>query len=478
MALRNRIPDEDAKIPDPVRGVNLVASPEDLEPGEARLMSNCYYWNGVRTREGSTRITSSSLGAFRILGGTKYYYAGANSKRLIAYSNKIAVLSDGGAETVLTTGMTANNDTFFQTWSITDKVYVSNGVDKLFEYDGTTWQSVDSLGGATGVPNACKKVIPVLDRLFAITTGGLIERTNPRVAHIWSAGSSWATFRPSLVGPFTALIPHTLRSSTGDLFPGAIACQANAMYMITGTDYGSDVTAASPPTGEDAAIKLIDSRIGTSSPNSLVTVPGVGLFGVSSDLNVWFLPFGSASPTIIGDKLRSTDTAYVTGLESANTAQLSKIWMAYYDRKLILGYPIGSDIYCSRYFFMDMRAFVEHQDLGPVWNGPHYGFFTNAAWSEDQNGEKSLVAGEGNAATGAFVYRLLQDGVFTDAVGSSNNNVAFDFQTLYKDFGAASQEKYVQAIQLDMNNYLGSPTLSLYDLTGRLAANLPIARII
>ena len=127
---------------------------------------------------------------------------------------------------------------------------------------------------------------------------------------------------------------------------------------------------------------------------------------------------------------------------------------------------------------MDMRAFVEHQDLGPVWNGPHYGFFTNAAWSEDQNGEKAIVAGEGNAETGAFVYRLLQDGVFTDCVGTSNNNIAFDFQTIFKDFGAASQEKYVQAIQLDMNNYLGSPTLSLYDLTGRLAANLPIARII
>ncbi len=476
MALRNRIPDEGAKYPDPVRGVNMVASPEDLEPGEALLMSNCYFWNGVRTREGSTRINSSSLGAFRITGGTKYYYGGTNSKRLIAYSNKISTLTDGGSESVLTTGMTANSETFFQTWSITDKVYVSNGVDKLFEYDGTTWQSVDSLGGAVSVPNGCKKVVPVLDRLLAITSGGLIERTNPRVAHIWSAGSSWATFRPSLVGPFTGLHPHTLRSTSGDLFPGAIACQANAMYMITGTNYGSDVTAGSASAGEDSAIKLIDPRIGTSSPNSMVTVPGVGLFGVSSDLNVWFLPSGSASPILIGDKIRSTSTTQ--GLESANTAQLAKIWMAYFDRKLILGYPIGSDLYCSRYFFMDMRAYVEHPDLGPVWNGPHYGFYVNHAWSENQNGEKSLVAGEGNASNGAFVYRLLQDSVYTDSVGASASNVAFDFQTIYKDFGAASQEKYVQAIQLDMNNFQGSPTLSLYDLTGRLAANLPITRII
>ena len=290
MALRNRLPDELAQYPDPIKGVNLASSPEDLEPGEAQLLTNCYFWNGVRTREGSSRINSSTLGAYRILGGHKYYYATSSSKRLIAFNNRISVLSDGGSETNLTAAMTADKETSFTTWSITDKVYTCNGTDKLFEYDGTTWQSVDSLGGAVAVPNACKKVIPVLDRLLAITSGGLIERTNARVAHIWSSGSSWATFRPSLVGPFVGLQPHTLRSSQGDLFPGAIACQANAMYMITGTNYGSDVTAASASAGEDSSIKLIDPRIGTSSPNSLCTVPGVGLFGVSSDLNVWFLP--------------------------------------------------------------------------------------------------------------------------------------------------------------------------------------------
>lgn len=477
MALRNRIQDVDAKFEDPIRGINLIASPEDLEPGEAQLLSNCYYWNGVITREGSSRLNAGSLGAYRLLGGHKFYYGGSNSKRLIAFNDRISELSDAGSETLVSTVTTANQETFFTTWSITDKVYITNGTDKLFEYDGTTFQAVDSLGGAVGVPNACRRVVPVLDRLLAITSGGLIERTDPRVGHIWSAGSSWATFRPSLVGPFTGLAPHTLRSTSGDLFPGAIACQANAMYMISGTDYGSDVTAASPPTEEDASIKLIDPKIGTSSPNSLVSVPGVGLFGVSSDLNVWFLPYGSASPIIIGDKLRSTDTTKVIGLESANVSQLDKIFMVYYDRKLILGFPIGSDAFCSRFFWLDMRAFITRQDLGPVWNGPHYGFYTNHMWTEDQNGEKALLSGEGNSANGMFVYRMLQQGVYTDAVGTSDNNIALDYWSYYKDFGAASQEKYVRAIQLDMNNYLGSPTLSLYDLTGLLASNLPIARI-
>ncbi len=77
MALRNRLPDELAQYPDPIKGVNLASSPEDLEPGEAQLLTNCYFWNGVRTREGSSRINSSSLGAYRILGGRRLFGSSA-----------------------------------------------------------------------------------------------------------------------------------------------------------------------------------------------------------------------------------------------------------------------------------------------------------------------------------------------------------------------------------------------------------------
>lgn len=476
MALRGRLPDEQADYRDPVLGANLRAADEDLQPGEARFMKNLEFINGTVTRPGSSRLTATTLGAGTpIRGGHKFYYGTSSSQRLIAYGTKVSVLADNGTETVKSSTMTTNLDTFFKTWPVTGKVYVSNGTDKLFEYDGTTWQSTDSIVGATAVPNGCKMVSPILDRLLAVTSGGLIEQSNPRVAHIWSNNSSWATFRPQLSGPFTAIAQHTLRSVLGDLTPGVLACQANALYLITGTNFGADVTAVSAPTGVDAAIKLLDPRIGTSSPYSLCPVPGVGIFGVSSDLNVWFLPYGSASPQIIGDKIRSTGTT--VGLESANLAAINQIWMQYFDRRVIIGFPTGSDVFCSTYFYLDMKSFLDHPDRGPVWYGPHTGFSVNRCWAEVQMSDNALLGGEGNGANGAFVYRLWQKGLYTDAVATVDTSIPYDYQTFFNPFGTPSQEKHVQAIQVDASCFTGTPTVTLYDVNTTLASGLTLTKI-
>jgi hypothetical protein len=436
-------------------------------------MRNMEFIDGLRSRLGSVPLTPSSLGSARITGGHKFYYSTGLSKRLVSYGTKIVVLDDLGAETVLTSSMTTGADVHFEPWKITDKVYVANGVDKLFEYDGSTWQSVDSLGGSQNVPNGCKMVKPILDRLMALTLDGFIERSDPRVANKWSSNSSWATFRPMMGGPFTAIHPHTLRSTQGDLYPGLLATQANSLYMITGTNFGADVAAGTASTGEDGAIKLIDPRIGTSSPYSICTVPGVGVFGVSSDLNVWWLPFGEASPRIIGDKIRANPTAgggATTGLEKANIAQVGQIWMQYFDRRLILGFPTGSDTHCSVYFYLDMKSFVEHPQRGPVWSGPHTGFNVNRCWTEVQFSENALLGGEGNDATGAYVYRLMQD-VDHDMVGSEEIELSCDYKTFWHHFNAPSREKYMPGIQFH-GQYDTPPLISLHDLDSTIVTGL------
>jgi hypothetical protein len=471
--LRNQLADKPANFPDPILGINLRAADEDLRPGEARFMRNMEFIDGLRTRLGSVPLTPSSLGSYRISGGHKFYYGTGQSARLVAYGPKIVLLSDLGAETELSAAMTENTDVHFETWKTTDKVYVANGVDKLYEYDGLAWQSVDSLVGAQNVPNGCKMVKPVLDRLMALTLDGFIERSNPRVAHKWSADSSWATFRPMMGGPFTAIHPHTLRSTQGDVYPGLIATQANALYMITGTNFGADVTAGTASTGEDGAIKLIDPRIGTSSPYSICTVPGVGVFGVSSDLNVWWLPFGEASPRIIGDKIRANPTTgggSTPGLETGNIAQLSQIWMVYFDRRLILGFPTGSDTHCSTYFYLDMKSFMEHPDRGPVWSGPHTGFTVNRCWVESQFSENALIGGEGNPATGAYVYRMAQD-VAYDMVGAEQIELSGDYKTFWHHFNAPTREKYMPGVEF-YGQYDSPPTISLHDLDSTIATGL------
>jgi hypothetical protein len=478
MALRGRLADKYATYADPILGVNLRASEQDLVPGEARLMSNCFFDNGVRNRHGMSLLTPTSLGGARISGGTTFYHRvglAQQSQRLVTYADQLVRLGNTGLPTVIDGSQAPNTNVQFTTWSITEKLYQANGVTPLAEYDGTTYQPVSAVGGATNVPVATM-VRPILDRLMAVTTNGVIERTNARVGHIWSNLSSWATLRPSLVGPFTAIHPHTLQSIRGDLFPGLLAFQNNAMYMITGTDFGTDVTAGSASVGEDAKIQLMDSRTGTASPYSICTVPGIGTVGVSADLNVWLLPFADrATPVFIGDKIRSTGTTL--GLEAANLAALDQITMTYFDRKLILGFPTGSDTFCSRYFWLDVRSYLEHPDRGAVWNGPHTGPTVGRMWVENQNGDNALLGGESNPATGAWVYRLHQPSVDTDQIGSASPKVAVSYQTYFNAFGGQGREKYVPAVEFDTSVLGGPAAVSLFDLTGPLATGLTMTAL-
>lgn len=477
MALRRQVSDSEATYEDPKYGINLREAEENLRSGEARLMINCFNNGGTVLRTGSTRLTSASLNSSqRIRGGHKYYYGGASptGKRLVAYGGTISVIANNGAETVLNTGMTSDLDTFFTTWSITDTAYIANNTDVIRKYDGTTFSTVSG----TNIPVARTGVVPILDRLMCITTNG-IERTDPRVDSIWSSNSSWATLRPIRGGLFTHIHPWTVRG-TDTLYPGLIALQANAYYVVTGTDFGSSATAASPPTGEDSSIRLLDPNIGTSSPYSVETVPGVGMFWFTSDLNVYFLPEGGLIGRLIGENLRSTGST--AGIESCNTAAINQVVMRYFYPWLILGIPTGSDTWCSRYFLLDIRALTHPSVLGLngptiVWYGPMTGWTVSRFWAETQNGENALYGGEGKAANGAYVYTMFPSGTYTDAQGSTDAAVAMEYQTYFKGFGFPSREKYLREIHLDLNAYAGNPTVDVFDLDGAVISNATISSV-
>jgi len=473
VALRGQLPDSAAVYADPVRGVNFRDSFEDLRPGEARLMQNCIYDGGTRKRLGSTRLTTASLGAFKIRGGEKFYHAAGTSTRLIAYSTKVSKVSDAGAETILTSGMTTDLDTHFTTWSITDEAYVANGTDVLRKI--TTGEVLSTVVG-TNIPSP-KLVLPILDRLLAITNDG-IERTDARSATIWSLNSSWATFRPSLVGRFTALHPYSFESSAGGsgIIAGALAFQPNAYYILTGTDFGTSVIAASPSVGEDASITLRDSGVGTSSPYAITSVPGVGVFWFTTDANVYWLPNQSPTGRYVGDRIISTDPA-ITGINNVNKAALGQVVMRYFNRFLVLGIPTGSNVYPSTYFFMDMRAFVERPERGPVWYGPMSGPTVGRLWVENQGTDNFMYSGEGNSATGAFVYKQFSDGIYTDAIGTADTSITMIYQTYLKGFGREEREKYVRAVQMELNLYSGTATLDVIDASSNIATGLAITQL-
>ncbi len=470
MALRQQISEAKATYPDPVLGVNLRSADDDLVPGEARTMRNLVFDGGTRSRTGSLRLNAGSLGPYAIKGGHRYYYGGPSptSARLIAYNTTIAKISGTGNVTPLTASMTANRDTFFTTWSITDKVYIGNNVDTLRSYDGNS----DTFATVTGtnIPVARTGVFSILDRLMAITTNG-IERCDPRDPTRWSSNSSWATLRPSQVGLFTHAVPFTIKG-TDNFYPGLIAFQANAYYVITGSDFGSDVTVASPSTGEDASIQLLDSRVGTSSPYSVCTVPGVGLFWFTSDFNVFWLPEGSLTGQYIGDKIQSPDVNR-SGIESVNPAALSQVWITYQYPFLMLGVPMGSGLFSTVQWWLDVRRFPKEV----VWYGPMTGQSIGRCWAETQNGDNALYSGEGDPGVGAFIYQLRVPGDFTDAVGTADNAMARVSKTPFRSFDWPSRQKYLSVINFDLFQPTGSAICNLYDLDHTIATNIPIVAV-
>jgi hypothetical protein len=465
MTLRNQIRDRDASFDDPIYGVNLRDSEESIQPGESRIMQNCEYYGRTRIRRGSNAIHAAPLGAYKIYGGTKFYFGGANpqSKRLVAYGNFISQITDAGNVVGIDSSQTAGQSTFFQTWSITDSCYISNGSNTLKKYTGSG--IVNPVIG-TNIPVARTGVVPILDRLMCITVNG-IERTNPRVDNVWSSNSSWATLRPQLPGLFTALYPYTLRG-TDTLYPGLIACQERAYYIITGKNFGSNVIDAVASDGEDASIQLLDPTVGTASPYSMCTVPGVGIFWFTSDLNVYWIQEGSLVGRYVGDKIQSTIAATV-GIESTSIANLKDVWMVYFDHMLMLGIPVDGDgPYSSTQFWLDTRMLRNKEKI--VWYGPMTGQTISRVWVENQQGDNKLMGGEGRPTGGGWVYQLRVPGVFTDATGVGvlvpPEQIPIDmiYQTPSKDLGTPFKEKYIQAINLEMNEEGG--TFSLLDLVG------------
>ena len=471
MSLRGQFDDRHAAFAEPKRGINLRDAPEDLQGGEARLMVNHIIRGGTVKRPGSTRLVTSSLGAFTVRGGHKFYNEAGTGRRYIAYDTNISLINDSGGETITNSGMTTDLDTHFTTWSITDALYIANNTDTLRTINNAgTFSTVTG----TNIPSP-RMVLPFLDRLLAITNNG-IERTDPRSATIWSSDSAWATFRGDEVGRFTAMAPFTYEVAR-DVDPVAtsvIAFQPTAYYLITGSDLGSDVTAATAPSGENAAILRLNPSVGTSSPYSVVTVPGLGLFWFTSDANVYWLPPNATIGRNIGDKLRSTGTT--PGIENINTARLDQVTMKYFDGFLILAYPDGTSVFPNRQFWMDIRSMVDVPQRGPVWYGPMQGPTIGRIWIENQGSDNRLMAGEANATTGAFVYDMWQTSTFTDAIGTSDTAIAIAYLTHYKTFGKAGWTKYCRSVEANLGVASGAVLLDVLDLHRAVATDITMTQ--
>ena len=474
--LRNRLPDEQAEWPHAVMGVNLRDSLEDLQPGEAERLTNMYNDGGMRKRFGSSVLTTASLGAFRGRGGIRAYPQTATRFRMIAYSTFVSTISDTGVQGIVTGSLTSDQDVHFKAWSITDYTYVCNKSNIMGRVSaGQAYSTVTGVNIPASPTMAC----PFLDRLFAIQGDG-VWSTNPRVDTVWSPNSStWAVYRPAggAGGP-TAIHLHSLTGQQSTPQAQMLIFQSAAVTSLTGTDFGSDVTAATPPTGWDATLTLLSPRIGTNSPYSVVTVPALGTFWFTQDYNVAWLPFNEATPRLIGDKLFS-NRADLYGINDVNASAIGQVRMIYHDRKLKLFLPVDSNAYSTIQYWLDLRdlqtAFQGENQATVAWSGPHIGQSLSALWVESESSDNDVLYGcEGNSTTGMFVYLLNDSTTYKDANGLLTADVELDYRTFYHTFGAPTYEKWIPEVRFDAIGRLQNATVTLKDLHGSLVGGLMI----
>lgn len=454
-------------LPQPMLGVNLRDPSHQLQPGEVLKLQNLLWDGTTRMIPGSSLLTPSTLDAsFRIRGGHRFYPRGGSAKRLVAYGTRISIIDDAGAETILTSTASSDLDVYFTTWSIQNRVYATNGSDNLFFYDGSS----SGLVTGTAIPSPKARIAPILDRLMAITADG-IERTDARTDAVWSNNSTWATLRPLQPGEFTAIHPFVLKG-TDTFYEGLLALQESAYYVITGTDFGTDVTAVTASTGEDSSIRLIDPDVGTASPKSVVSVPSVGTFFLTKDPNVFWIPEGEIAGRYVGDNLHSYTTT--KGLNNINQDAIDQAWMTYFDRKLLLGFPTGTNTYPDTQYWLDMRDLRSLDNRRVAWYGPMNVDTWGVVWREDQGTEQALKAGEGNPSTGAFVYKAYQNTLAGHASGASTLFPTCIYQDRNQPFSTGKGSKYIPDIRFTIDTMGGSMIAGVGDLKQNVVFQQPL----
>lgn len=489
--LRGRLPDENSVYADATRGVNLRKSLEDLDPGEAELMQNCYYDSDLRKRFGCARFTSTSLGAFQAVGGHKAYFGTGTDRRMVAAGTFIWGISDLGVVSTLTSTMTSGRNTFFADWSISDRCYICNGTDTLHYLDGSG--TLSTLSG-TNIPASPTMVVPFSDRIFAIQNNG-VTVCNPRDDSVWaSIGSTWSFYRGiGGSGNPTAIGLHSAVGTPGDPDAQLLIFQRNTVTALTGTDFGNDVTLGSPPTTWDATLTLLDPRIGTSSPYSVCNVPGVGTFWFTSDRNVAWLPIGSSVPRLIGNSLYSY-RAGILGINDAEQQQLAQVLMIYHDLKLKLYIPVNGMNYTTVQFWLDMRPLMENlaavltqpsQNIPAAWSGPHIGQSLRRVWIENQSTDAERLMGvEGNISNGTVVYEVNPLNYSYDDVGpgsvisaGTTNAIYFHYKGHYEDNGNPGYLKWWYDLLMDTQGYINLATVTVNDLHATVTSGLTILKL-
>lgn len=447
------------KYPMAKNGVDLRANITEHLPEDANLTQNLVWKNGISKRGGQSLLnTTEAIASKEILGIYRFYF-GISKQRLIAIDTKVIKDDEDNTWTDIKTGLTTGKQTFFTPVGYDDAIFVANGTDTPFHYDGTTATDISG----TNFPSTATMFLPYQDRILAIQ-GGALQ---------WSASypaipetAVWETISACGVRPDTVLygmVQHSISNSDAGYEAAVLLAGANGMYIFKGSDLRT------PFTTGDYTIFPLATSVGCNAPRTMVWTPK-GTMWLGIDRQVYLLPFGSTTPVPVGKKLFSGQSEQ--GIENIPATQIQFACGVYHDGyyKLAVARSAQTENNVQWWLEIDRLFITENGYYGP-WFGPMLGQTISCFANQNGPGDTGeLIAGEGTAK--GYIYQLGNVSTLSDINPSdaSTKDIEIKYKTFYNplsfDETGEAFNKVIHDIELELLAINGTINLDFHDITG------------
>jgi hypothetical protein len=235
-----------AKYRDFTGGENFKILPEYIKPNQVVSAQNCIITNEglLETRLGKTKLNTNSLGTGQITSIHRYSKEGGTRYLIVQHGTALYAVGWDGVTpfasfgTAIKTGLNAAKLRGV-VWK--DKIYLTNGIDQAFSYDGTVCADV------AAIPK-CDKLYLYAERFWCVDKAtGFLENSNLDDPTLWSDSGSHKV-RDGEGDSITALSPQN---------GGMVIFKENSVQTMYGTNRFNNQIAE--PFSRDVGCMSIDS---------------------------------------------------------------------------------------------------------------------------------------------------------------------------------------------------------------------------
>ena len=433
-------------------GVNLHKNILQLNPEEAINTQNCIWRNGMVKRGGQSLIDTDQVVTDKKIVGLHRFYKSDGTKQTMAAADTVVKYLSAGTWTDVKTGLTAALQTYMATIGWDDSVYGANGTDAPWKWTGS---AVSTIAAA---PADTLQFLQYRDRTLSITGGDLTWSDSFSIA-------GWRSVAQTNVRPDTKLNGMTYHSSndaSSGIDTKILLAGDNGMYLF----FGTNLDDTSSP---DYVLTTLAYSVGCNAPRTMAWTP-LGTMWLGIDRQVYLLPFDSATPIPVSDKIQSV-LAGEEGLEKIPAAQIANACAVYHDGFYKLSVARQGQSTNNAQWWVDMNRGHQDEDShhGP-WYGPMLGQTISVFAKQQGAGDVGELLG-GEATAKGYVYELGDNDTFGDVNPSdaSTKVIQVFYQTPYNDLtGNPHLEKDIHTIEAELLDILGTVNVDFHDITGSL----------